>query len=479
MRKTFITNLILLVALNLLVKPFYILGIETEIQNRVGAETYGSYFALINFSFVLNILLDAGITNWNTRHIAQNPQLISKHFGPLLTIRLVLAFVYLCVAVCTGLILGYEKHQLSILVILATGQVFASGILFIRSNLTGLHLFKHDSIISVLDRILLLLSMAYLLWFQDKPFQMEWLVYGQCATYIITFILALYFISKKASGWKLRPNLTFSLSIIKSSFPYAAMILISSVAYRIDSILLERLAGPNEAGIYAMGFRFFEAVNMMAYLFAVLLLPMFAGMIKRKEPVNHLLTLSFKIMLTAAATLAVACVFWRAEILSLFYDQLIDQAADSFGLLMIGCAAFCLQYVVGTLLTAAGHLRTLIIIAVGGMIINLVFNFWLIPVYGNTGAALSNAITQSLVLAAQIFMVHKIYAPKWEMDLLKGLIFIAALAGIGFFFNSGTIFHENFAYAIVAFLFSAILCALLVGMFDLKSIKQLILSRNR
>ena len=479
MRKTFITNLILLVLLNLLVKPFYILGIETEIQNRVGAETYGSYFALINFSFVLNILLDIGITNWNTRHIAQNPQLISKHFGPLLTIRLGLAALYLAIAIVTGLVLGYHESQLSLLVVLAIGQVFASGILFIRSNLTGLHMFKHDSVISVLDRILLLLSMAYLLWFQSAPFQMEWLVYGQCVTYMITFFLALFFVTKKAKGWKLKPNFTFSRSIIKSSFPYAAMILISSIAYRIDSILLERISGSHEAGIYAMGFRFFEAVNMMAYLFAVLLLPLFAGMIKRNESINHLLVLSFKIMLTAAATLAVCCIFWRSEILNLFYHQQVDQASDSFGLLMIGCAAFCLQYIVGTLLTAAGKLRILIIIAIGGMIVNLLMNFWLIPIYGNTGAAFSNAITQSLILFAQMIVVGKIYAPQWRKDLLRGLIFTLCIAGFGYFFSQNTIFEGRLAYAIATFSLCSVIAAWLVGMFDLRSIKQLIINRNR
>jgi len=479
MRKTFITNLILLVLLNLLVKPFYILGIETEIQNRVGAETYGGYFALINFSFVLNILLDAGITNWNTRHIAQNPQLISKHFGPLLTIRLGLATLYLAIAAISGVILGYQKHQLILLIILAVGQVFASGILFIRSNLTGLHLFKHDSVISVFDRILLLLSMAYLLWFQSEPFKMEWLVYGQCITYVITFFLALYFIGKKAKGWKLKPNFTFSRSIIKSSFPYAVMILISSIAYRIDSILLERISGSQEAGIYAMGFRFFEAVNMMAYLFAVLLLPLFAAMLKRKESINKLLVLSFKIMLTASATLAVCCIFWRSKILNLFYHQLIDQASNAFGLLMIGCAAFCLQYIVGTLLTAAGKLYVLIAIASSGMVINLALNFWLIPLYGNTGAAFSNAMTQSLILLTQIIIVNRIYSPKWGKDLFRGLIFIVSVVGFGYFFSHYTIFEGHLAYAIAAFLFCSVVSAWIVGMFDLKSIKQLIVSRNR
>ena len=42
MQKKFFTNLTLLILLNLLVKPFAIFGIDLTIQNRVGAENYGT-----------------------------------------------------------------------------------------------------------------------------------------------------------------------------------------------------------------------------------------------------------------------------------------------------------------------------------------------------------------------------------------------------------------------------------------------------
>ena len=50
MQKKFVVNLALLLFLNLLVKPFYILGIDAEVQNQVGAEDYGMYFSIFSFS---------------------------------------------------------------------------------------------------------------------------------------------------------------------------------------------------------------------------------------------------------------------------------------------------------------------------------------------------------------------------------------------------------------------------------------------
>ena len=55
---------------NVVVKPLWILGIEVGVQNAVGNQMYGFYAALFSFSYIFNILLDLGVTNFNTRNIA-------------------------------------------------------------------------------------------------------------------------------------------------------------------------------------------------------------------------------------------------------------------------------------------------------------------------------------------------------------------------------------------------------------------------
>ena len=43
MQNRFIKNIIFLLFLNLLVKPFWILGIDREVQNLLGDASYGTY----------------------------------------------------------------------------------------------------------------------------------------------------------------------------------------------------------------------------------------------------------------------------------------------------------------------------------------------------------------------------------------------------------------------------------------------------
>ena len=164
---------------------------------------------------------------------------------------------------------GYNIVQLKLLLILAVNQALVAFILYMRSNLAGLHLFVQDSLVSVLDRILLIIICSVLLWggLSSKPFQIEWFVFAQTVAYLITLLFCAFILIKKTKTFSIKWSLPFALVILKRSFPYALLILLMTIYYRIDSVMLERMLDDQsvQAGIYAQAYRFFEASNMIAY----------------------------------------------------------------------------------------------------------------------------------------------------------------------------------------------------------------------
>lgn len=409
MRKKFLSNLGLLLMLNALVKPLYILGIDAEVQNRVGQEEYGIYFALLNLSFIFNILIDLGINNFNNRNIAQNEKLIGKHFPKLFSAKALLAMIYAVVTLISGLVLGYGSGIFWMLGVLVFNQILVSLILFARSNLTALHLFERDGIISVLDRGLLIVFCSILLFteFAGGQFEIIWFVYLQTVAYALTLLVSLVMLGKKAGRFRWDFDYVFSLHIFKKSLPYALLILSGSIYNRVDGIMLENLTerGSYHAGVYAQGFRFYEAACMFAFLFAVLLLPMYARMIKEGKEVRSVTELSSRILLGAGVTAGILFVWHSGWLLQWRYVDVTDDAVYAFSALMIGFIGVCMFYIYGTLMTANGNLRMLNYISFGGLFVNLVLNFFLIPKYGATGAAFTTMVTQIFAGVAQLFFV--------------------------------------------------------------------------
>ena len=75
--REFIVNILFLLFINLLIKPFFIFGIDLAVQNRIGAD-YGLYLALMNLTYIFQMLNDGGSQGCNSRHMSQHPQLLGK-----------------------------------------------------------------------------------------------------------------------------------------------------------------------------------------------------------------------------------------------------------------------------------------------------------------------------------------------------------------------------------------------------------------
>ncbi len=450
MQKKFLKNLALLLILNLLIKPFWILGIDRSVQNAVGAENYGLYFAILNFSFLFNILLDFGINNFNNRNISQNTQLLEKHLSNILVLKFFLGIVYMIFSIIAAAVLQYSWAEIKLLLVLCFNQFLISLVLYLRSNLAGLQLFKIDSVVSVIDRLLMIVFCGILLWGNIvNEFHIEYYVYAQTLSYIITFFFAFGVLLKKGSSklFRLNYNPAFYIVILKQSLPYALLVLLMTFYNRIDSVMLERLLdnGKLQSGIYASAYRLLDAFNMIAYLFAVLLLPIFSRMIKNKEPINQLLKLSFILIITPAIIITSGSVFYSHELMELMYPIHTDESIASYGLrliqssrvfalLMCCFVAVSMSYIFGTLLTANGSLKYLNIIAGIGMFVNIGLNLVLIPWLQATGSAIASVTTQFFSSIAQIVVVYFIFKIKPDYGFFfKLLAFIIGVVAINYF----------------------------------------------
>jgi O-antigen/teichoic acid export membrane protein len=472
MQKTFIKNLALLLALNLLIKPFWVFGIEREVQEVVKTENYGLYFALFNFSFLLNILLDFGITNFNNKNIAQNNHLITKHFSSILVLKLMLGVAFMVVTLLAGMLLGYNSDQIHLLTMMGLNQFLAFMIMYLRSNLAGLHLFATDSIISVLDRSLMILFCSILLWGNvlDHPMTIELFVYTQTFSYLLTSIITLFIVMRKAKFTRLKWNYPFFILILKKSLPFAILVLLMTFYNRVDAVMLERMLpdGALESGIYAAAYRVLDSANMFSFLFAGLLLPMFARMLRYKESVEQLVKLAFSILITPAVVVVVASLLYSEDIMGMLYKQHVAESAGVFSIIM-GCfVATSLTYIFGTLLTANGNLMQLNLMAASGMGLNLLLNIILIPHYKAIGAAYSSVITQFLTALLQIYLAQRIFKFRVNYRLLVQLvIFVLSVFMIGVLCKN---LFDDWLKGIFVLLLGGTLSAFAIGLLHVKSI---------
>ena len=424
MQKKLLWGLFWILLANLIVKPLWLLGVEVGVQNAVGNEAYGFYYAIFSFSYIFNILLDLGITNFNTRNIAQHPQLIQKHLSGVLGIKLCLLGLYLVVTFSVGLLMGYGSREFSLLAWLTLAQFLNSLILYLRSNFEGLLLFRWDSLFSVLDRLLMILICSCLLWNPVRErFNIYWFVYAQVVAYGITAALAFAVIARKTKLRHLRWNGRFFLVILKQSAPFALLVLLMASYNRIDPILLRRLASDADAGIYAGAFRILDALTMIAYLVSVVLLPVFSRLCRENtsRQLSDSIRLVFWPLILFATLCAVGCSLLALPLMDLLFPGRGMLYAPVFRVVIFGFIPISFTYIFGTLLTAGGYLRQLNLFALITLALNVVVNLLLIPRLGAVGSAWASLTAQTFMALAQFILAIRLFHLPWSTFRLPRL----------------------------------------------------------
>lgn len=492
MNSRFLKNILFLLFINLLVKPFWILGVDRTVQNIVGDASYGTYLAIFNFSYLFYIILDIGLTNYNSKEIAQNNNLLSKYFVGISQAKIFLSIAYFIIIFVIGLIIGYNTEQMKLLAVVGLNQVLLSFVLYVRSNISALLLFKTDSILSVLDRVLMILICSFLLWsgiFPKSDFNIYWFVYSQTASYVITLIIAIYIVLKHTGKLTIKFNFPFVLMIIKKSLPYALLVLLMSFYNRLEPVLIERILPKDisavQAGIYARAYRLFDAGNNISYLFSVILLPLFAAVIKKGEDLQALVKQSFGLMLTMTCIIAIVCIFYSQNLMELLYTIQDNESIETYNLritessnilkiLMGSFVSISVTYIFGTLLTANGNLKQLNIVAAVGVVINLTLNFIFIPVFEAKGAAMTSLCVQFATCAIQFFIAKRIFNLKFGISF-----WISILSFIILLVTTTSLLKSSDMYWLTSFIISlglGIVLAFITKMLDFNELKSLLLS---
>jgi O-antigen/teichoic acid export membrane protein len=258
--------------------------------------------------------------------------------------------------------------------------------------------------------------------------------------------------------------------------PYAWVVLLMGLYTRFDSILLERMLpdGALQADVFAGAYRLLDAANMLGFLFASLLLPMFARQLGRKESPRALLSFSFKLMWAGSFGLCVAVYLARFDLTALMFSGKTDIAhrADVLGILIWGFLAMSMTYIFSTLLTADERLRQMNRFFLIAIIIDLSLNLLLVKELKAQGSAISVVSTQGFVALGMIYLCIRIYGfvPSWK-TVIQLVVFCLLLAILGQWCYASLDQVWEVKFALVLLL--ALIAALLTGLMDWRTIRML------
>jgi O-antigen/teichoic acid export membrane protein len=238
---------------------------------------------------------------------------------------------------------------------------------------------------------------------------------------ILLFILARLFPgpSRAASGTAGTAGafLTFSL-------PASLAGVFTPFLIWVDRLIVGHFCNPAETGIYQVVSQTSTVFAVILAAFAAIFMPMIADLYARKEleRLEELFRISTKWGLYISFPIFVMlCVFPR-EILTYVFDSRYASGWLPLTILSAGQLVNAGTGAIGPLLVMTGFQKRWSILTGAALVINICLNWYFVPLYGLTGAAVSTAISLSGLFILGVFQV-KAVLKIWPYDrrYFKGL----------------------------------------------------------
>lgn len=464
--------------INVLIKPVYIFLIEAKVQNVVGTEVYGAYFSYLNFVFLFQFLNDPGLQNWNAQYVPKNKENIPAHITQLLYSKSILAFTFIITLLGFANIFGFNDTYL--LVLLGVNLILSSIFMLLRTTISGMGFYRTDSWLSALDKVLMILILGYFLYISaDGLMDIHQFAFLQCVAYfaavLITLVIVVIRIKIKFDSFSYKK---FNI-IIKQCLPYILTLLFMTAYNKLDGVMLAKMLEDNhfQAGVYASAYRIYDAANMTSYLFAALLLPMYASNLLDKKILKDLMNTGIKYV-SLMSFLLVCVVFYYGEpIMKLIYTAYVSDFYETLKWLMLSYMMVAIAYIYGSLLVASGKISKLNIVFGLGLIVNVVLNLIFIPLYQAAGAALATFITQISVLGGQIYLTKKELNLTTDKKIYTHFILYVLLCNVIFFFIK-SIFNLDWIFNLGLSILICLLLSFILKIIDIKDGASIFQSRK-
>ncbi len=461
MRKAFAVNLALLLGINALVKPAYLLGVDLGVQNLVGTATYGRYAYWFSFAFLFGTVLDFGLQNYNAVSLARQPERLREQFGFTLSLKLVLSALYATVVLAAAALIGASAADLYLVAWIVLTQVLLSTWQLLRNNVAAQGKYTTNSLLSVADKVQLLLVVGTLLltpalspWISIERFVML-----QAAALTVSIGLTLsatdFHTGQRWLAWDKRELVLLATA----TAPYALSYLLNTLAASLDKVMLEKLVsdGLYQVGLYAAGYRLLDAVNMVSFLFATLLIPMLSTLAERGEAVRPLLYQGAQYVLVLTLGVATWGSFHAQAVCDLLYVDSTPAWGPVVAALLWTTVGMGIMYVQGSYLLVVHRLRLINFVFVGASVLNVVLNFAMIPVLGALGAAIATAATHGAIAVVQWIVADR--ATRTEAGALRSIPIIARIALYAGVSAAGALISYSLVWPLWgAMAFQAIVC---------------------
>jgi O-antigen/teichoic acid export membrane protein len=371
------------------------------VVRALGRAGYGQWSTIFIVLTLIGYFANFGMESVALREAARHPEREHEWIGAVMMLRLIVLGPVIVVAIVTILLL-HQSHDMLIagLILVLTMPFSGVGALQLVFQL------RVNNLVPMLVLTLrsILWAIAVVIIYQNH-YGMIALAIALSATSAIGSIVQAVAALRLAERWP-RPSRAQLLPLMRAALPIglSGMLIISYA--RIDQVIVFSVVGSAAAGLYGSVYNVLDQSHFVPVSILTTLSPVMAAAWPA-DRVRLLRTarLTAELMvITSLGALAFAIVA-ATPVVRLIFGPEFTRAAPALPVLGAAFVFICLDYLNGTLLVTLGKQRLLLRISLIALVVNLIGNLVLVPLFGFMGAAWMTLVTEMVVFGASFALI--------------------------------------------------------------------------
>jgi O-antigen/teichoic acid export membrane protein len=423
-----------------------------------GVEGFGIFMYPYTLTTLLALIVDYGFSLKVIKDISEFPNNVSKIINEAVFSKIILTVITFIILIIILLINNFStKEQIFIAVLLLISNILNSYSTLFNLPFRALEFFKYETFISLISNIVYSTLIIILILLEANQILVS---FGIVLSKLFTLIISIYLYKKKIQQTKVEFifNIKSILKNLSDNFPYAIHLIVGSLYFQVDTLIVYHFLGNEGVGLYQSAMRIITGALVLIEVNNGIFFPKLGGSKNSKRTF-----LNYSVQMNVFSHfiglgLFTGLFFMSEKIIMFLYGA---EFKDVIPILKGLSILLFIRYAgsaSGLLLTVADKQKVRAIAAVFSLVSNLLLNYFLIPIYGLYGAVYAGIITA--IFLNIIYLINTYYVLK--SFLLDKTIVLISLFWI-FMIIINLQFRDNMIlnYIMFLFVYMCILCFVL------------------
>ena len=396
--------------------------------SRLGVDAFGTLYLAMSFGLLFGVVVEFGLNQQLVRAIARDRDLAGPYLVNALAIKLVLAVVaYLSIlALIYGL--GYSAEAMRVVAVYSLILVSNGLSTTFTAVYQGTQRVVFAAAGSIIEKVLVCLLAVILLWLGFGVVTMAAVFVAGSAASALWQGLCL----RRVARVELRLDRSVIGTLVRNAIPFFAYWVLGSLYYRLDTILLSKLTGPEVLGWYGAAYRLFDTLVFLPSIVAsAILFPILAQLsVQSHAALRRAMRKGLDTILIVGLPISVGLFTLAEPIIQTIYRRTeFMQAVPALQWLAVGLLLLYVNSILGVTLVSLNEERKLTLLAGLALVLNLGLNLVLIPLFQHVGAASTTAATEAFMLVYLLAVMPRDLLQRATLGVLaKAGVASAAMA---------------------------------------------------